>query len=75
MTPDYSDSPTIEARHAQAFPVLAPEEVDRLVRFGTLQQFADGSRLAMFSDCSAGRLKWMRSRWRRRASAAPKRSA
>ena len=45
MTPDYSASPTIEARHAQAFPVLAPEEVDRLVRFGTLQQYADGSRL------------------------------
>ena len=45
MTPDYSASPTIEARHAQAFPVLAPEEVDRLARFGTLQQFADGSRL------------------------------
>ena len=45
MTPDYSASPTIEARQAQAFPVLAPEEVDRLVRFGTLQQFADGTRL------------------------------
>jgi thioredoxin reductase (NADPH) len=45
VTPDYSASPTIEARQAQAFPVLAPEEVDRLVRFGTLQQFADGTRL------------------------------
>jgi thioredoxin reductase (NADPH) len=38
-------SPTIEARRAQAFPVLAPQEVERLVRFGTPQQFADGERL------------------------------
>jgi thioredoxin reductase (NADPH) len=45
VTPDYSDSPTIEARRAQAFPVLAPEEVDRLARFGTLRQYSDGSRL------------------------------
>ena len=45
MTPDYSASPTIEARHAQAFPVLTPEEVGRLVRFGTLREYPDGSRL------------------------------
>src|SRR5262245_17537939 len=45
VTPDFSGSPTIEARQAQAFPVLAPDEVDRLARFGTLKQFTDGSRL------------------------------
>ncbi len=38
-------SPTIVARHGQAFPVLAPEEVERLVRFGTAREFADGERL------------------------------
>ena len=38
-------SPTIAARHAQAFPVLSPEEVERLVRFGTLREYADGERL------------------------------
>ena len=38
-------SPTIAARHAQAFPVLSPEEVERLVRFGTPREYADGERL------------------------------
>ncbi len=45
MTPDDSPSPTILARRAEAFPVLAPEEAERLARFGTLQEFADGSLL------------------------------
>ncbi len=38
-------SPTITARRAQAFPVLSPEEVERLVRFGTPREYADGERL------------------------------
>jgi thioredoxin reductase (NADPH) len=45
MTDGLLTSPTIIARHGQAFPVLAPEEVERLARFGTPREFADGERL------------------------------
>jgi thioredoxin reductase (NADPH) len=38
-------SPTIAARHAQAFPVLSQAEVERLVRFGTPRTYAAGERL------------------------------
>ena len=38
-------SPTIEARRAQTFPVLEPEEIARLRRFGTPRRFAAGERV------------------------------
>jgi len=38
-------SPTLEARRAQTFPVLAPDEVARMRRFGTLCRYAAGERV------------------------------
>jgi thioredoxin reductase (NADPH) len=38
-------SPTREARQAQMFPVLTPEEIARMARFGTPRSFADGERV------------------------------
>jgi thioredoxin reductase (NADPH) len=35
-------SPTLDARQAQMFPVLSPEEIARMARFGTPRRFADG---------------------------------
>ena len=35
-------SATLEARRAQTFPVLTPEEIARLHRFGRRRRFADG---------------------------------
>jgi len=34
--------PLLEARHEQAFPTLAPEEVERIRRFGTRHSYRDG---------------------------------
>lgn len=34
--------PRLESRRAQMFPVLAPEEIERVLRFGTVQRFKDG---------------------------------
>jgi hypothetical protein len=45
MNAPWFTSPTIDARRAQAFPVLSTEEVDRMVRFGTVGEYADGARL------------------------------
>jgi thioredoxin reductase (NADPH) len=39
------DSPTIAARREQAFPILAPLELARLVRFGSPRSYASGERL------------------------------
>ena len=36
---------TVEARRAQAFPTLAPAEVERMRRFGTVRRYAEGERL------------------------------
>src|SRR5260370_38747193 len=38
-------SPTLEARRAQTFPVLAPDEVARMRRFGTPCRYAAGARV------------------------------
>jgi thioredoxin reductase (NADPH) len=45
MTDPEFPSPTIAARRTQAFPVLSPEESERLFRFGTLREYANGERL------------------------------
>src|SRR5215470_285592 len=47
-------SPTREARQAQMFPVLAPEEIARMGRFGTPLRFADGERILRTGKVSAG---------------------
>jgi thioredoxin reductase (NADPH) len=38
-------SPTLDARRAQMFPVLEFEEVERMLRFGSLRRYADGARV------------------------------
>jgi thioredoxin reductase (NADPH) len=38
-------SPTLEARRAQAFPVLAPDEIARMRRFATPRRYAAGERV------------------------------
>ncbi len=38
-------SPTIEARRAQTFPALEPEEIARVRRFGALRRYAAGERV------------------------------
>jgi thioredoxin reductase (NADPH) len=35
-------SPTIDQRRAQTFPILAPDEIARMHRFGRVRRFADG---------------------------------
>jgi thioredoxin reductase (NADPH) len=40
-----SRSPTLEARRAQMFPVLAAEEIARIRRFGTPRRYGDGEHL------------------------------
>ncbi|HYY59917.1 MAG TPA: FAD-dependent oxidoreductase, partial [Burkholderiales bacterium] len=47
-------SPTLEARRAQTFPVLAPEEIARLHRFGRPRRFADGERVLATGRVSPG---------------------
>ena len=37
----------IETRRHQMFPVLAPEEIERVRRFGELRKFAAGEALAL----------------------------
>lgn len=38
-------SPTLEARRAQTFPILAPDEIARMRRFATPCRYADGERV------------------------------
>src|SRR6267143_4338825 len=47
-------SPAIEARRAQAFPILAPDEIARMHRFGRLRRFADGARVVETGKVSPG---------------------
>jgi thioredoxin reductase (NADPH) len=47
-------SPTREAREAQMFPVLTPEEIARMGRFGTPRRFADGERVIQTGKPSRG---------------------
>ena len=47
-------SPTLEARRAQTFPVLAPEEIARMHRFGKPRRFADGAHVLATGRVSAG---------------------
>ena len=47
-------SPTVEARRAQAFPTLSPDEVARLHRFGHPRRFAGGERVLRTGKVSPG---------------------
>ena len=47
-------SPTLEARRAQAFPVLTPDELARLHRFGKPRRFADGEFVVRAGKVSPG---------------------
>ena len=47
-------SPTLEARRAQAFPVLASDEIERVRRFGTTRRYADRERLYETGETTGG---------------------
>jgi thioredoxin reductase (NADPH) len=47
-------SPTLEARRAQTFPVLSPEELARLHRFGKPRRFAHGEYVLQTGKVSPG---------------------
>ena len=47
-------SPTLEARRDQAFPVLAPEEMERLTRFGQAHDYAKGEILVRQGETGRG---------------------
>ena len=38
-------SPTRDARQAQMFPVLSPQEIARMARFGIARRFSEGERV------------------------------
>ena len=47
-------SPTFQSRRDQTFPRLDPEEIQRLVRFGDAQSYADGQYLTRVGDPGVG---------------------
>src|SRR5438093_176565 len=54
MSAEPYHSPTLEARRAQMFPVLADEEIARLRRFGAPRRYADGECLFETGKTSPG---------------------
>jgi thioredoxin reductase (NADPH) len=46
--------PTIEARRNQMFPVLEPEEIERLARFGEPKSYAAGARIFTTGEVAPG---------------------
>jgi thioredoxin reductase (NADPH) len=46
--------PTIEARRDQMFPVLEPEEIERLARFGEPKSYAAGARIFTTGEVAPG---------------------
>jgi thioredoxin reductase (NADPH) len=49
-----SARPLIEARREQMFPVLEPEEIDRLARFGERRSYAAGDRIVATGEIAPG---------------------
>ena len=49
-----STQPMLSARHDQMFPTLAPEEIDRLHRFGEARSYAAGERIVKAGDIAPG---------------------
>src|SRR5258708_3563832 len=54
MTVEPFRSPTLQARRAQMFPVLADEEIARMRRFGAPRRYADGECLYQTGEPSPG---------------------
>src|SRR2546422_59365 len=54
MTVEPYRSPTLQARRAQMFPVLADEDIARLRRFGAARRYADGECLFETGKTSPG---------------------
>src|SRR3989449_10027071 len=54
MTVEPYRSPTLQARRAQMFPILADEEIARLRRFGAARRYADGECLFETGKTSPG---------------------
>src|SRR5437879_12839639 len=54
MTVEPYRSPTLQARRAQMFPVLADEDIARLRRFGAARRYADGECLFETGETSLG---------------------
>jgi thioredoxin reductase (NADPH) len=46
--------PVIEVRREQMFPVLEPEEIDRLARFGERRSYAAGDRMVVTGEIAPG---------------------
>src|ERR1700757_244120 len=49
-----SSAALLEARHDQVFPLLSPEEIARLQRFGRAQHWVDGARMLETGTHSPG---------------------
>ncbi len=47
-------SPTLQSRFDQMFPGLAPQEIERLRRFGSIRRYADGERLFRTGEVGRG---------------------
>jgi thioredoxin reductase (NADPH) len=47
-------SPTLQSRFDQMFPGLAPQEIERLRRFGSIRRYADGERLFKTGEVGRG---------------------
>ena len=54
--------PLIEARREQMFPVLEPEEIDRLARFGERRSYAAGDRMVATGEIAPGAFVILRGR-------------
>jgi thioredoxin reductase (NADPH) len=54
--------PLIEARREQMFPVLEPEEIDRLARFGERRSYAAGDRMVTTGEIAPGAFVILRGR-------------
>src|SRR5271163_613233 len=54
--------PLIEARRDQMFPVLEPEEIERLARFGERKSYLAGQRMAATGEIAPGALVVLRGR-------------
>jgi hypothetical protein len=65
--------PLIETRREQRFPVLEPEEIERLGRFGERKSFVAGERMVATGEIAPGTfliLRWPRERPSRRTHGA-----
>ena len=57
-------SPTLRLRHDQMFPVLTPQEIERLRRFGSVRRYRDREPLFRTGDLDAACLSSSAATWR-----------